>query len=505
MEETGLLRKGTLKRFEVPIVISAIFLFFLFYFYVIHPLVLFDMDDWLYSYLQRNATLQWKAWNPARVLPEVLMPLVTLVGGKFFEYLTLDHFAAISLSYAITLSLFISVMIYFLYGLIKNTSARLSLLMYFLICHFWIYRTTETGNNYMFKTVNSTCVFFYVIPNILNCIIVLWLMQIQTSGKNITKGFFELSDSKKGTFVFLVFFAIYSNIWASILLAVYVSVAALFDATRMLAKKQFSLIVYLKTHIVEIVIVFLWAIQQIFEMNGGRASVTEINSYSSNLVNAIRICFDLLRAMNRYFLLGAVGIVICGLMVMLVNKDKKAGYRFLILFLNFIIVALYLVLSCARTGTGYLGRADVQYCLFFLGMLVLILCADELLQKYSITKMVCPLLLAIAICNCNTSGKTYGESIAGNYSPEACMRFSNDVMQQFLDAEAEGKRQIILTIPDFHSTSWPIAGYTGDRFSSHFYKLGVTENYIEVTDICYTEEKNEKLHIAEELLGITEG
>lgn len=202
--------------------------------------------------------------------------------------------------------------------------------------------------------------------------------------------------------------------------------------------------------------------------------------------------------MNRYFLLGAIGIVVSGVAVIAVRKDRQAAKRLLILAVNILIVALYLILSCARTRAGYLSRPDVQYCAFFLGMLLLMSCADSVLQWYPIVKTVWPLLLAVAVCNCNTAGRTYGESLACNDSPEACMRVSDDIMQQFLDAEAEGKSQIVLEVPVFQSSdNWPIANYAGSRFSAHFYKFGVTEKYIEVTEIRYTAEKNVELHIAE--------
>lgn len=252
------MEKCVLGRCEPILAALAAFLFFCLFFYSIHPLVLFDTDDWLYSHAQRNVALQWKGWNPARILPETLMPIVTLIGTSCLNFFIQDYFSAISLSYAIALSLSIAIMVYLLYRLLRKSNARLILLLYFLVCHFWIYRTADNGNNYMFRTVDSSCVFYYVIPNLLNCILVLWIMQMQMSGETISKGFLEMPYSKKGAFLFFCFFGIYSNLWASILLAVYTSVAALFDAIRLFAKKQFALAGYLKTHMVEVFILLLW-------------------------------------------------------------------------------------------------------------------------------------------------------------------------------------------------------------------------------------------------------
>lgn len=129
-------QESVLKKYELAFVSLLAFLFFLLFFYKIHPLVLLDTDDWTYSYMARRAVPQWGAWNPARVLPEVLMPLVTLISKSSLDVFMQNHFAAISLGYAITLSAFIATMVCFLYRLLEKSNSRLVLLLYFLICHF---------------------------------------------------------------------------------------------------------------------------------------------------------------------------------------------------------------------------------------------------------------------------------------------------------------------------------------------------------------------------------
>lgn len=353
----------------------------------------------------------------------------------------------------------------------------------------------------MFYTVNATCVFFYIIPNLLNCILVLWIMQLQMSGEAISKAFWQMSATKKSAFVFFVYFAIFSNLWASIFLAVYVSVAALFDAIQLLIKKKFVFSTYLKTHLLEISIVLLWAVQQVFELNGGRAlAQTTSAPYGSRLLETLHSCLNMIRGMNKHFLLVSIGIFIAGVVVIVMRRDQQDARKLLVLGCTFLIVGLYLILSCAFTEPGYISRPDVQYCVFFLAMLILLTCADTLLRCwYPAVKMGFPLLLAVAVCNCYTVGRTYLDSTSSLYSPAACMRVCNDIMQQFLDAEAAGKTQLVLELPDFQtSNGWPLTDGTGDRFSNHFYRLGVTENYIEVTEMRYTLEKNAELHIAEE-------
>ena len=496
------MRKRILDKCIPILLLLSVFFFFLIFFYKIHALVLFDTDDWTYSYFQRNLALEWGGWNPTRVLPEVLMPLVTLVSNFVFGLLIPDHFRAISMGYAVTLSLLITVMCWFLYRLLEKSNGKWLLLFYFLICHFWIYRILPHGNEYMFRAVNVTCVFFYVIPNLLNCILVLWIMQMQKSNGSIREGFLQMSHSKRGAFVLFIVLAIYSNLWASICLAVYVSVIALFDGIHMLLKKNFSLMKYLKKHVIEICIVTLWAIQQIYEINGGRAAGIDPGPYMQSLLTTLRAFHDLLRELNTYFILSAIAIFLLAAVTIVIHKDKEAARSLLILLTSVFIVGLYLILSCARTGSGYLARPEVHYCGFFFAMLILIISADTIFRHFSIMSALMPLFLAFAVCNCNTEGRTYLESNMGNYSPEACIRVCNDIMQQFLDVDTAGKTEIIMEVPYFQSeNNWPIANYAAGTFASHFYKMGITEKLIHVMEFHCTTDKNIQLRIAENLVN----
>ena len=66
----------------------AVFAFFYIWFSRIHPLVVYDGDDWSYIAFARRATPVWGAWNPAKVFPEVLMPLFSNIILHKFVTLT---------------------------------------------------------------------------------------------------------------------------------------------------------------------------------------------------------------------------------------------------------------------------------------------------------------------------------------------------------------------------------------------------------------------------------
>lgn len=500
----SLTKKRSAETLWTALLFAAIFLFFLNFFFRVHPIMIFDTDDWVLGFLQRDALPQWGAWNPAKVLPEVLMPLVTLFGAFGIDPFLQDHFLSVSFSYALTVSLFVTALMALLYFQMRKGPGRLALLAYFLLCHFWIYRTAPSSNLHMLYSGNATCYFNYVVPNLLNCILVLWLLRMSKTSSGecpagyspIQDGFLRLPVWQQGLFVLLAYFAVFSNVWASIILAVYLGAASLFDGIRMIRDQHFSLAGYLKGHLLPAGVLLLWAVQQIFELSGGRASSISGGPFWQAVLNCLYSCLVLVRSFNKGFLISAILILLAGLILALIHKEKGTLYKLALLATSLVVGGIYLVLSCAKVGVGYLSRPDVHYGCFFFGMLMLLICADVVFRRLPPFKTVVPLLLVIVLCNCNTYFRTYQDSITGGYSPAACMRFCNDVMQQFLDAEEMGSDRLSLVVPLFDSPgNWPISANAGYRFSNYFYKLGITEKKIEVTQLDPRNEKNIELNL----------
>lgn len=89
-----------------------LFLLLVLFFTKITPLVVFDSDDWLYVSYRRMPVPIWGHWNPSRVLPELLMPFVSSLGALVLYPLTGDYMGALTLVFAVTVSLVIVVYIY---------------------------------------------------------------------------------------------------------------------------------------------------------------------------------------------------------------------------------------------------------------------------------------------------------------------------------------------------------------------------------------------------------
>lgn len=70
----------------------GLFVFFLLYYIVIHPLIPYNSDDWMFMSANRIALPSIHAWNPSRVFPEFLMPLVSELASFLIYPLCHDYF-----------------------------------------------------------------------------------------------------------------------------------------------------------------------------------------------------------------------------------------------------------------------------------------------------------------------------------------------------------------------------------------------------------------------------
>ena len=122
------------------------FLFFVFYFGLIHPLVPFDTDDWMNMSIVRPLypSLNW--WNPTKVFPERLEPAVAMFAVRFITPIIGDYINALILANAIVVSFFITCYLYFVQKLL-NDKFQLSplsnfcIIVLFVLLHFLILKT----------------------------------------------------------------------------------------------------------------------------------------------------------------------------------------------------------------------------------------------------------------------------------------------------------------------------------------------------------------------------
>lgn len=127
-------------------------------------------------------------------------------------------------------------------------------------------------------------------------------------------------------------------------------------------------------------------------------------------------------------------------------------------------------------------------------MMIAVLCLLTLMNMNETVKTVLPLIIVFAMFDCNTSYKTYKESNWKNYDPAVVYAINNDILNQVISVQENRESQVMVDIPEFGSGGNPLTpSYAPGRVSRSFYKLGVTDYYIEILKFNPTSEKSLEL------------
>lgn len=148
------------------------------FFSIAHPMFIYDTDDWTYISYSRQALPSVNQWNPTKILPETLMPLVSEIGVRFVYPITNDYIGSLALVFALTISLIIMFYIGLMLQVVKekygiNSIGYMIIGWILLLYHFLPFLVSETQNRYMFYGGNVNCFFNYIIPGLFNAILVL--------------------------------------------------------------------------------------------------------------------------------------------------------------------------------------------------------------------------------------------------------------------------------------------------------------------------------------------
>lgn len=391
------------------IFLAGVFFFFLFFFTKLYPIVISNVDDYYCLANHRQIFPTWHGSEPIRVFAEVFMALSAqgisvfyrIFGGNLFDYLTFG--------WAFCVAATMTGLVATLYRLVRKSGVSALMtcagLIVFLLMHFWIFKQKQQdGNLYMLHTVYACGYFYYVIPNLMNAILVLWL--------HTDRDLYELFKSgkylKKGFFVLFAYLCIFSNLWAGAILAAYLGVRLVTDGIAAIrGKKGFR--VWLRGNYLILLLTLLWLVSQIFEINGTRAS-----GIGMNIADNFGVIWDrsieMFREVNMRYMLFSGFLIAGGLVSFIIRKDQKSLAFIGKLFAATVLFILYYLLSCSKVGTYYV-RPDVFYGAFFFGAVIVLLCFFELLRRFPAGKLILPLLLIAIFIDCNSMGRTYQDSI----------------------------------------------------------------------------------------------
>lgn len=481
---------------------AGIFLFLYVFFTNIHPLVLYDSDDWSNISYIRQAFPLWKDWNPCRVFPETFLPLVSYIAAFLVKPLVHDYLLSMTLTYGFVISAAILIYLILFWKWIKvkfkasDIQAILCTLA-FLLFHFSILKSGWVGNSYLFFSENVTCYFYYVLPNLINASIVLWFMASQT---DINTAWNDGNLLAKGCLILLIYLAILSNLFPTIILISYIGYNFLLSLISFVRKKQKTAWGFVKENLFSITCIGFWLVSLIFEASGERSA--SIASSSIHVKESFIVLLTYLHRLNRMTCLLFILVAGIAIVTWIRSKNKEEidkYYRKIIIktLLCAVIAAIYLVLLCGVSGSGYLSRTDVSFGIFFYGFLFVMGSLVYILQKHPQITLVVPLTLYIVLMDILIGEQIFRESNMGSLNPEICISVDQDLINQIVKADQEGKTKMTLYVPVGNGKTddnWPHAKYMGYAMSRTLCRHGMISKIIEI-DVEPTPEMNEKYHV----------
>ena len=482
--------KSKLNQYKFELLIGIfVFIVMFVFFSRIHPIVIFDGDDWSLISDSRPALPKWHAWNPCRILPETFYPLCGYIAAYFVMPIVGDYFNALTFTISAVVSSFIALYIFLVilfaekkFGL-KTFSANLIGLL-FLLFHFALFLQHSGLNNmYLFQTIDTACYFYYVIPNLLNASMILLLAQI-----NINDNYFQEVNFKNALLIFAIYMAIFSNILNSSMLAIFIIVELICKLNKRGLNRAY-LKGFIKSNRVYCSIIVIWLISLIFEANGGRSK--DLADSSNFIVNFIAIAPEFFKSIaneNR-----GLAFVIFILLSLPFIWKKKSSDEAAAKILNWTgkfalcmpLWSIYTILVASKAGESFVLRKDVQFGLFFYFFMIVIAIFSYWLQKSSRFALIFPILV-FALFTWSFSGKkNFTVSTINNVPEQVCLEISRDILNQYVTADKAGQTELILKVPKGDDIdNWPHPFYVGDNISRTLYSHGIIAHHLKVTVVA---------------------
>ena len=484
--------------------LGGIILFSLLFFGVLHPYIFLDGDDWFYLTFTRHAVPIWGAMEPTKVFSELGMSLSALLAHTLLEPLWFveDFVEATKHMNTLVVTFFVTAygMACYYLGihrgkLSKATAASFTVI--FLLFHFLIFRKHLQGNDYLFHTSNVTCLYQYLLPMMMNAIMVMVCLCLDLEQLFLRKN----SYYGKGFLLLGMLLALWSHLFASCLLGAYLGARLSWDVIGYLRKKNFVLKNYLSSHKIHLCFLGLFLLTQLFEANGQRADSVRNGNFFKEVLDTLRVLWNLRRHLAPVMILFMV--VLSLLVIVRVAQKMHATKKPLplqevdgILLLTECFQFLYLVLLGGACGHFYYHRSEVVFGLFFVGFLLLLRMLTFLVHECPWLQMFLPLLCVIFFVECNTTLVTYQENNILKISPDIVMEIDRDILSQFREAEALGQGYVELKVPMADTKdNWPFTTYSKIYYAACAYRYGITDQLMNCTNVIPTKEKNQEFHL----------
>ena len=477
----------------------VVFATMLVFFTVLHPIPIMDEDDVIYTVLVRKAVPIPGAWNPSRMMPEVLTSLCGNIAALCTAF-GFGRFINCQVAvWGVVFSLFITVYIYSFLYLMKTrfrsgSFQSMCLSVLFLMLHFLVFRTQDSRNSFMFHTYDACCVFYYTVPALFGCSLVMWLMSAPDevpvlNGKQIIKESF---------IILALYFEIFSNLFGSVIVAAYAGYRVL----KNLYLKEGP---FWKKNSFWIAIVLLWILAGVLEATGGRAAGARNQAEEgslglfANLEQAFFLLGKTVWQSNLLFRLMLVAVAFGVIILVLIKPDRSLNSLVLRTIGEIVIwgtlSCFAVMILCGAVEPLYAARPEAIFVVMFQLFLLMILGIRFILQRMPFMTRLLPILLVIVCSMTNTRFLTFQDSNPLLLDGHVAVAIENEIYESIIAAANAGETEI--TVDVIHSAegaNWPHDGRIGDPVASFFWKYGIIDHEIRV-HTNPSDEMNARYHV----------
>ena len=470
---------------------TLIFVAMFVFFSQVHPIVLFDGDDWNVISDARVGLPKWHGWNPIKILPETFFPICGYFAAYVVRPIIGDYLTAFTVSAALFVSFFIAAYVFMFVKFAQNVLNldKLSANVFgaiFLLLHFAIFLKHNTqGNFYLFHTTDADCYFNYVLPNLLNAALVLFMARV-----DVTKKFFDRVTPNAVILFFALYLAIFSNVLSSCTLAIFVFV----ELMSRVKLKTFNLRKFFAANKTLCVFLIFWLISLLFEANGGRArAMTHEENYFALIIDTTAILIHSLLFDNHGNALMIFSILTLPFMW---RADKNLWLLTKKFLLCLPLWTIYIILVAARAESTYSLRPDVQFGFFFFLFVIFLTSLGFWIKKFPRAALILP-ILCFALFTWIFSGKRTLCPSTFNHVPEiVCIEVSQHLIDQIIAADRAGLSEVTITVPKGDDVdNYPFPMYMGKNISRTLHAHGMISRRIEVKilpDVTLNEKFNLK-------------
>jgi len=458
-----------------------IFLVIAIFFMFIHPVTIISGDEWINLSSGRRTYPQWGAFNPIKVLPEVLFPLFGNIASSVVMPLGFTFLEAIAYLTAFLIAFLVVVFMHQFYLLLRKKAGFSAytcvlLVIFYLLCLFGLFRTLNNNNSpYLLWEMNLTCYYHYIVPALINGALAIFILR--RAGK-LRRSFYD-RPTESGFVIFAIYLCVYSNIFASVVLAVLCGVIMLFA----LISSGFKVIGTIKSFPFHTITLVMWTVSALFEMNGGRAD--RMAKDHLDISGTISAFYSLLKLMDRaFFIILAVGIL-CGIVFLLRNKPfesiENKRYVFWSCLFAGLITTIALILICAKASANYATRPVAMWGTFMYLIIAASIGIGYISEKFKSINYVAPIVLLCLVNKATDQSHSLRESHNGNVSFSVAYAVGQDMIEQVQNAVKYSRRTMTLHVPKGdNNDNWPFPVTRGKAISETLKSNGLIPRNIDI-------------------------